>query len=61
MPHPWINGADGGRQAGTAIGQNQLQRSAFQSAPVQILKQGFPVRLSFALAGKVLQPNPFSI
>ena len=38
------------RQAGTAIGENQAQRLALQSAPVEILQQRLPVGLAFALA-----------
>src|SRR5438309_1133850 len=50
MPHSRIDGPNRRRQPGTAVGENQTQCSAFQSASVEILQQGFPVRLPFALA-----------
>src|SRR5579862_9207656 len=58
MPHPRIDGANRRRQAGTAIGENQAQASALQSAPVQILEQRLPVGLAFALAAQESQQVP---
>ena len=42
MPHPRIDGANRRRQTGAALGENQLQGLAFQSAPVQISEQRLP-------------------
>ena len=53
MPHPRIDRANRRRQAGTAIGEDQAECLAFQSAPVKILEQRLPVGLAFALAALV--------
>src|SRR5215469_6996528 len=58
MPHPQIDGANGRRQTGAAVGENQLQGSAFQSAPVQISQQLLPVRRTFPLAAQKGQQVP---
>src|SRR2546428_4236015 len=65
MPDSRINRPNRRRQPSTAIGENETERSAFQSASVEILQQGFPVRLTFALAAQESQqvtaaiaPNP---
>src|SRR2546429_9936753 len=55
MPDSRINRPHRSRQPGTAVGENQTERSAFQSASVEILQQGFPVRLTFALTAQKSQ------
>src|SRR5439155_18743486 len=55
LPHPRIEGANRRRQAGAAVGENQSQRSALQPAPIEILEQGLPVGLAFALAAQKRQ------
>src|SRR5437870_10672505 len=52
MPHPRIDRANRRRQAGPTIGENQLQRLPFESAPIQILQQPLPIGLAFALAAQ---------
>src|SRR5712691_6761343 len=58
MPHARINRANRRRQAGTAVGENQAERLAFQSAPIEIFQQRLPVRLTFALAAQKSQQMP---
>ncbi len=55
MPHPRINRPNHSRQTGTSVGENQTERSAFQSATVEIPQQGFPIRLTFALTAQESQ------
>jgi hypothetical protein len=55
VPHLRIHGLDRRRQASTAVGNDQSQGFALQPAPVQILEQGFPVRLALALAAQKRQ------
>ena len=50
MPGARIYRLHGRLQTGTAVGDDQAQVLAFQSTPVQILEQTFPLGLTFALA-----------
>src|SRR5216684_1668008 len=61
MPHPRVDGANRRRQTSAAIGENQAQRSAFQSTSVEVFQQPFPVGLAFALAAQESQQVPTAI
>ena len=61
MPHSRIDRPNRRRQAGTAVGDDQAEHSALQSAPVQILQQAFPVGLAFALAAQESQQMPGAV
>src|ERR1700719_207887 len=61
MPPPRIDGATRRRQAGTSVGENQAERSAFQTAPVEIFEQPLPVGLAFPLAAQKGQQVPAAI
>src|SRR5207244_12980253 len=52
MPCPRIHRGDRGRQTRTAVGDDQRQVLAFRPAPIQILEQSLPIRLTFALAAQ---------
>ena len=52
MQHPRVDGLDRGRQSGTAVGDDQQQLLALQSAPVQIFQQSFPGGLALASAAQ---------
>src|SRR5882724_1493594 len=61
MPHARINRANRRPQAGTAVGENQAESLAFQSAPIEIFQQRLPVRLTFARAAQKSQQMPAAI
>ena len=48
-------------QTGATVGENQTQRSAFESPPVQILQECLPIGLTLALATQESQQMPAAI
>src|SRR5579875_3847583 len=52
MGYARIHGLDGGSQSGAAVGDDQQQLVALQTAPVEILKQCFPVSLTLPLGAQ---------
>jgi hypothetical protein len=48
MGHAGIDRLHRRRQAGTAVGHDQLRRPAFEAAAIEILQQALPGRLAFA-------------
>jgi hypothetical protein len=42
----WVHGLDSSSQSGAAVGDDQQQLVAFQSAPIQIVQQRLPVGLA---------------
>src|SRR4051794_9778873 len=49
MGHTGIHGLNSGRQSRTSIGDDQQKLVCFQSAAIEVVEQGFPVRLALAL------------
>src|SRR5271165_6002386 len=55
VPGPGIHARYRRRQSGTAVGDDQREVPALQPAPVQILQQSLPVRLTLSLAAQESQ------
>src|SRR5579875_2174257 len=61
MGYAGIDGLDGGSQSGAAVGDDQQQLVALQSAPVEILKQRLPVSLTLTLGAQKAEQLPGAV